>query len=86
MRRSLIQSDNPDVLGYITRVKALDTAIYKIEDRIERLFASRHEYPIWPEHDHKLDALEREYHEPIREGYYRNIAFLVELVRTLREG
>ena len=60
----------------------------QLEERVERLVAARHDYPMWPDRKdvewYPMDAFEAQYHGEIRHTNYAETIFLVRLLKQLR--
>lgn len=58
--------------------------IEDVENSVEILFENRHDHPIWPSHEDRLDAFEEEFHGTIRRSYYRTTILLIQTLRKLK--
>jgi hypothetical protein len=67
------------------KMHALRDTQQDLENRVEDLYANRHEYPIWPLHNEGLDYFEQEYHGPVRHVYYSSAISLIRFLRELRK-
>jgi hypothetical protein len=59
--------------------------VKEVERRIDERFAARHEYPIWPQHDGPLDALDRIIHDEVRKQHKETLKLLISVLRALRQ-
>jgi len=87
-RHPLVKGTMPAVLKQAERKAMYDSVSREIEERIERSFGGRHEYPMWPARDLEwspMDAFEAQYHEQVRHVFYQQTIFLIGIARQLRK-
>lgn len=87
-RTSLVAGNMPGVLRNAERGRIYESIGRQIEDRVEKMIAARHDYPMWPERDidySPMDAFEKQYHGEIRATFYQETIFLIRILKELRE-
>lgn len=79
---------NQHLLKQAEREIAFRSALFELEEHVEKLVAGRHDYPVWPDRDnledYPMDAFEHSIHDPVRHIYYRETLFLLYMMRLMR--